>query len=311
MNQIAVLPPTAYTAAGLDFIVPRVLELTYTSHSMEPFARDLGYSGEPFRWDEERRALVRAELDAWYARAYGLTRDELRYILDPADVMGPDCPSETFRVLKNNDLKKYGEYHVNGRTMYRTQHLVLEAWDRLAAPEIPQSVPVAVPRFVPTPTLPDGAWVMPSYNAYSVTAQLAAILKQLPGPTPEEKVRLAAIYALFPHYLTPRLKGNAQKEWQRLTGSRPAPDANVVSFVPKTNVAWRDAYTQLRGMGALVEDSSNNTWAAGPAVHGYETESWPDGRAGFVMKALEELGTETLIAELPVDLQDWVKAHAA
>ena len=24
--------------------------------------------------------------NAWYARAYGLTKDELRYILDPADI---------------------------------------------------------------------------------------------------------------------------------------------------------------------------------------------------------------------------------
>jgi hypothetical protein len=58
----------------------------------DPFcsvARDLGYDGPPFAWDEDRRALLRAELDAWYARAYGLTRDELRYILDPADVKGP------------------------------------------------------------------------------------------------------------------------------------------------------------------------------------------------------------------------------
>ena len=29
------------------------------------------------------RKIVRAELDAYYARLYGLTRDELRYILDP------------------------------------------------------------------------------------------------------------------------------------------------------------------------------------------------------------------------------------
>ena len=55
--------------------------------------------------------------------AQRLTRDELRYILDPADVYGPDFPSETFRVLKNNEIKKYGEY--------RTQRLVLEAWDKL------------------------------------------------------------------------------------------------------------------------------------------------------------------------------------
>ena len=53
---------------------------------------------------------MRAELDAFYARAYGLTRDELRYILDPADVRGPDYPSETFRVLKTNEIARYGEY---------------------------------------------------------------------------------------------------------------------------------------------------------------------------------------------------------
>jgi hypothetical protein len=110
LKQLCVLPSSAYTSADLAFVVPRVLELTYTSHSMAPFARDLGYDGPPFVWDEDRRAVLRAELDAWYARAYGLTRDELRYILDPADVMGPDYPSETFRVLKNNEMARYGEY---------------------------------------------------------------------------------------------------------------------------------------------------------------------------------------------------------
>lgn len=121
--QFPILPPAFYTAPRLDFIVPRVLELTYTSHSLAPFARDLGYDGPPFAWDEERRALLRAELDAFYARAYGLTRDELRYILDPADVKGPDYPSETFRVLKDREIRTFGEY--------RTRRLVLEAWDRM------------------------------------------------------------------------------------------------------------------------------------------------------------------------------------
>jgi len=40
----------------------------------------------PFKWDEERRARIRAELDAYYAHLYGLTRKQLRYILDPADL---------------------------------------------------------------------------------------------------------------------------------------------------------------------------------------------------------------------------------
>lgn len=124
-EQLPIIPPQRYTQADRAFIVSRVLELTYTAHDLAGWAKDLGYEGSPFRFDPERRALLRAELDAYYARLYGLDRDELHYILDPADVMGSDYPSETFRVLKNNDIKAFGEY--------RTRRLVLEAWDRLAA----------------------------------------------------------------------------------------------------------------------------------------------------------------------------------
>ncbi len=121
LNQFPILSPSAYTEADQAFIAPRVLELTYTAHDLDDFARDMGHEGPPFPWDEERRAWLRAELDACYARLYGLTRDELRYILDPADIYGPDYPSETFRVLKNREMKEYGEY--------RTARLVLQAWD--------------------------------------------------------------------------------------------------------------------------------------------------------------------------------------
>ena len=121
IKQFPVLPPERYTDTDLAFIVPRVLELTYTAHDLAPWARDLGYDGPPFRWDPHRRAQLRAELDAYYARLYGFTRDELRYILDPADVYGPDYPSETFRVLKNREMKEFGEY--------RTRRLVLECYD--------------------------------------------------------------------------------------------------------------------------------------------------------------------------------------
>jgi hypothetical protein len=122
-KQLPVLPPSIYGQSAIDFIHSRVLELTYTSHSLQAWAQDLGYEGAPFAFNPERRALLRAELDAYYAHLYGLTRNELRYILDPADVMGPDYPSETFRVLKSNEVREFGEY--------RTQRLVLEAWDRL------------------------------------------------------------------------------------------------------------------------------------------------------------------------------------
>lgn len=128
IRQLPVLPPETYTDTDLAFIVPRVLELTYTAWDIQPWAQDLGYDGAPVAFNAERRAQLRAELDAWYARAYGLTRDQLRYILDPADIEGPDYPSETFRVLQKNEMREFGEY--------RTQRLVLEAWDKLEAGEL-------------------------------------------------------------------------------------------------------------------------------------------------------------------------------
>ena len=122
MKQLALLPPSAYQDADLEVIVPRVLELTYTAEDLRPWAEDLGYQGDPFPWDPDRRRILRAELDAYYAHLYGLTRDELRYILDPADVEGPDYPSETFRVLKQKELKEHGEYI--------TARLILDAYSR-------------------------------------------------------------------------------------------------------------------------------------------------------------------------------------
>jgi uncharacterized protein (DUF433 family) len=77
----------------------------------------------PFKWNDDRRTVLKAELDAIYAQLYGLTTEELRYILDPQDVYGPDFPGETFRVLKEKEIRLYGEY--------RTRRLVLEAWNKL------------------------------------------------------------------------------------------------------------------------------------------------------------------------------------
>ena len=128
VKQFPVLPPDRYTDNDIKFIVPRVLELIYTSHELKPWAEDLGFSGDPFLFDPDRRAQLRSELDAYYAFLYGMSRDELRYILNPADIMGEDYPSETFRVLKNNEEKEFGEY--------RTRRLVLAAWDALERGEL-------------------------------------------------------------------------------------------------------------------------------------------------------------------------------
>ncbi|HCL3437537.1 Eco57I restriction-modification methylase domain-containing protein [Pseudomonas aeruginosa] len=149
IKQLPILPPDHYTEADLAFIVPRVLELTYTAHDLSGWAQDLGYDDPPFAFDLDRRAILRAELDAYYAKLYGLTEEELRYILDPADALGEDYPSETFRVLKNKELREFGEY--------RTQRLVLEAWDALEEQQ-PITIPAVKParRTTPLPIYAEG-----------------------------------------------------------------------------------------------------------------------------------------------------------
>ncbi|MFF3467482.1 Eco57I restriction-modification methylase domain-containing protein [Streptomyces sp. NPDC002619] len=112
VHQLPVPTPDTL-AAHAPFITPRLLELTYTSHDMTPFARDLGDTGNPFRWDPDRRAVIRAELDALFFHLYGITRDDTAYILD------------TFNVTRDNDIKAYGEY--------RTKNLILAEYDRMAA----------------------------------------------------------------------------------------------------------------------------------------------------------------------------------
>ena len=123
VGQFALPDFNEFSAEEFSFVTSRVLELTYTSRSLKRWAEDLGHSDVPFTFDPDRRAILRAELDAFFARKYRLTKDELRYILDPANTHGPDYPTETFRGLKRNEIERYGEY--------RTQRLVLEAFDRV------------------------------------------------------------------------------------------------------------------------------------------------------------------------------------
>lgn len=162
VEQFPALSPESYSHEDRMFLVRRALELICTSWDLQAFLDQVWGEGDaqlrqsieqqwcenrtatggqdgaapawytppenactfgPFKWDEQRRAAIRAELDAYFARLIGLSKDDLRYILDPEDVYGPGFPSETFRVLKDREIARYGEY--------RTRRLVLEAWEQL------------------------------------------------------------------------------------------------------------------------------------------------------------------------------------
>ena len=153
VKQLPVLSPDSYLteACGgqtyVELIVPRIIELTYTANDLQGFAQDLGWNGPPFRWVEERRYLLRCELDAllfhlylpaddhgnWQAarRSNGCPRDETleelaeleSYFSKPRDAAAYIL--ETFPIVRQKDEEKYGEY--------RTRRVVLEVYDAIQA----------------------------------------------------------------------------------------------------------------------------------------------------------------------------------
>ncbi|CAL9540062.1 hypothetical protein SUDANB6_04239 [Streptomyces sp. enrichment culture] len=120
MRQLPILGPGEYETTTPwqtdqtvgDWLSPRVLELSYNAFDLIQFARDLGDTGAPFRWDEERRTWLSAELDAALFHLYGLDRDEVEYVMD------------TFPVVKRKDEAVHGTY--------RTKDLILDIYDRMA-----------------------------------------------------------------------------------------------------------------------------------------------------------------------------------
>lgn len=99
-----------------DFVRGEVLRLSYTAHDLEPFARDLGYRGAPFKWDEDDRRHRMARLDALFFQLYGLSRDDAAYILD------------TFPIVREQDEKACGRY--------LTKDLVLAYMNAVAAGDL-------------------------------------------------------------------------------------------------------------------------------------------------------------------------------
>ena len=149
IKQLPIFPSTTYahpcpwsndSQILRNWLLPRVLELSYTAWDLESFARDCGWSGPPFRWDEERRFLLRCELDAAFFHLYLAaepsgdwqpTEDETPEELARLKSSFPtprDAASyimDTFPIVKRKDEAKFeGEY--------RTKRVILEIYDALA-----------------------------------------------------------------------------------------------------------------------------------------------------------------------------------
>jgi hypothetical protein len=113
------------------FIEPRVLELTFTTWDLEGFAKDCGWPGPPFRWDEDRRFLLRCELDAAFFHLYLGSEDDWRQQPEaltrafPTPRHAVSYIMDTFPIVKRKDEAKH-----NGH--YRTKETILQIYDALA-----------------------------------------------------------------------------------------------------------------------------------------------------------------------------------
>jgi len=120
VKQLACPAPATFAAPApwladlslAEWVVPYVLELSFTSWRLQPYAQEMHDQGPPFQWDSERRDLLRADLDAAFLHVYGLTRLEAEHVLD------------SFFVVRKYEERDHGEY--------RTRRLVLDAYDRMA-----------------------------------------------------------------------------------------------------------------------------------------------------------------------------------
>ena len=128
-----------------EWLLQRVLELIYTARELEPFAADCGRDDPPFSWDDDRRFLLRCELDAAFFHLYllakedgswrparrtdGCPRDEtLEQLADlrlrfhtPRDAVA--YIMDTFPIVRRKDEEKHGEY--------RSKRVILEIYDEI------------------------------------------------------------------------------------------------------------------------------------------------------------------------------------
>jgi hypothetical protein len=301
-QQLPVLPPSVFSADDLEFIRARVLELTYTSHAMKPWAEDLGHSGIPFAWNEDRRAQLRAELDAFFARKFGFSVEELQYVLDPAKAKGAEYPSETFRVLKERETRQFGEY--------RTERLVLEAWKRMEADQAPGALPVSV-ELPPLGDLADGAWAWPTSvqprDRLRYAAQYA--LWQMDPATDGARVRFVIASLAEPALLTPWLVNGERSQWIRLMGAEAQPAQGVVRLRPSINAAWRSTFETLLTSGQ-IEERNDTTWARGQhfSSAGLQANSVDAQRGAFAARAIRSMDVPSLSAAVaPEDNVIWAR----
>jgi SOS-response transcriptional repressor LexA len=291
LKQFPVPPPTMFRSSApwlpdaevVNWIVPRALELMCTASDLEPFARDLGHHGPPFRWDPERRFLIRAELDAAFFHLYGISRDDSDYIMG------------TFPIVRRKDEARHGEY--------RTRRVILEIYDAMAE---------AASSGVPYQTVLDPPPADPrvAHSARPAVPHVAPVLPFQPVGEPPEADRYRTCVPVYSLRAAAGAFGDSQAVepdgWAEVPGHRLRPGMFVAQVVGRSmqpripDGSWCLFRSPVEGSrnGRIVlvqhHDIDDLETGGSYTVKQYRSEKavGPDGTWHHVQIALEPLNAD-------------------
>ncbi|MCC6362200.1 MAG: N-6 DNA methylase [Bryobacterales bacterium] len=319
--------PDPRSSIDIDFVRSRVLELAYTASDLAGFARDNGWSGTPFSWDDGRRFVLRCELDALFFHVYGIARSDVDYIMD------------TFPIVRRKDEQQFGEY--------RTKRVILEIYDAMAeaqrmgvayrtrldpppadprvahTPAVAERIqPTPVPRPMLVPSLDlvaNGVWATPAGIRPDnfVVLTLTEVLHRFGTPTDPNRVWLAVHFVRNPAMALAFLDKAAARDWMRVIGSAAQPIPKNVADISRfqrdpRDRLWGDAIIYLKSIGALSE--SSGLWSLTAAALAPADEEWLAGRAECAVrlasKLADEQETELRLAEFLRSVEDGTAGRA-
>jgi hypothetical protein len=307
------------------FVIPRVCELSVTSHSVLSLCVDLGFQGSPFRWDANRRRIAEAELDAAAAMAFGLTESAFSDLFD------------AFPVLKARELENDGEFTTRSMAI-AVYRLMAEATrtgkayqTRLDPPPADSSVahstrgtnvislptrsskpePVSVPAPIPLPAavaLPqiatDGSWQLPPQKVDTAALfALASVIVVSGKPLMAWRARLFAALSIDKQKALDVLPTSAHRAWKKAVGR----DSKAKWDPSALDKAVDDAVSVLRGRGD-IDLSSDGTFVATSKLASNPPNQIYVGRAAFIIEhvapALNDKQLGKLKTLFPVSMQD-------
>jgi len=342
MRQLPVLRPDTYEADTpwdrgttlRDWILSRVVELTYTASDLRSFARDVGFDVPPFEWRPQRRFDLRCELDAAFFCLYGLSKDDVAYVM------------ETFPIVRRNEEKA-------NDGVYRTKEAILSIYDklveaertgtayrtRLSPPPADESVTHGVPgggkvipfrpavrprpaiqpaAVAPAPRRDLPAWLpelLPAVAAktglatsagrWGTTltgmdlgiAALAAILRNMGGPASRDEVERAVVLSVLPGLLQSKFDAQTAPTWRRAIG---AANLNLTS-IAALSIPWAEVLRRA-AVEHLLEIDADGRWRAGADIDDAPSDVL-DARALVALSWLESVtGTAVEDAELVAQL---------